>query len=38
MIGLSTLGREKGEKVNNTYLHTRLFRGEKRTDNSSNDS
>ena len=26
------------EKLANTYLHTRPFRGEKRTDNSSNDS
>ena len=30
--------RKVNEKLTNTYLHTRPFRGEKRTDNSSNDS
>ena len=30
--------RKVNEKLTNTYLHTRPFRGEKRTDNSWNDS
>ena len=28
--------RKVNKKLTNTYLHTRSFRGEKRTDNSSN--